>query len=388
MRNGHRRAAMFGAATLVAGLLGLAWLAFSQFEAAPKTAASRQDTESRALARLFIAQLIAPPVNERAQPAPASGVVGATATPVWDLCGVGRMPVPTALAASADANAISLEHLPSPLGEHAMLAAAERLTATLTAGSHRQRAVAALLKFHEVKERTDVEDIARRLADLAAASNDHVVLSWALSMCASYIPGHCDEGLARRWVALEPDNAAAWLALGQVKGMSRVEVDRGLLHATRYSLHFGAAAETMQSAWPLDLPRYLKVVATVSGLGFDSMISSQPLATRHCGLTGKAGELESPACAALAQVMAEHSDSLMGRMIGIASGRRSGWGAARVDAARAESQALQMQAAAGFDFSSPQALSCREVDRLESYVQAVAASGEVAHLRQLSRQAR
>lgn len=379
----RRSAAVVGAATLVAGLLGFAWLGSLQDERTSGHAPSKHHPESIVLKRLLRAQPIGLPVDERASSAPASSPTDVTSKAAWDLCGVGLVPVPVTLTANANANGLTLADLPSPLGEHAMTVAADRLIVRLTSGLPRQQAVAALLKMHDVQNRDDVEAIASRLADLAAVSNDPVVLGWALSMCSSYRSGLCDEGLARRWVAIESDNAAAWLALAHVQGVSRDEVNRGLLRTTRYGTSYGAAAAAMQAAWPADLPQYLKVAATASGLGFDALVSSLhvQLAFSHCSATHQVGISAMNACAALAESMTEHSDSLIGALTGTALGRRLGWRNERVDAARSKIHALQTQAAASFDFSSAQALSCREVDRFDAYVQDVVALGEVATLR-------
>ncbi|HZF78146.1 MAG TPA: hypothetical protein VEZ89_00005, partial [Rubrivivax sp.] len=116
------------------------------------------------------------------------------ATTVWDLCGIGKLPVPRGTSASAAANF----NLPPHLGAIPSAELYERTLAILQKGTPRQRAAALVLNLDPAL----AEGAAAQLAELALSSRDPVVLHWAWARCHWKRP--CGSGLARAWTRIEP----------------------------------------------------------------------------------------------------------------------------------------------------------------------------------------
>lgn len=297
------------------------------------------------------------------------------------------MPVPVDAVASAVDGKIGFEHLPAPLGEHALNAAGERLIAMLEQGSSRQRAAAALFGFSDVRTREDLEVWLQRVVHIARDDNDPIVLGWALSVCDAYRPEACGQPLARRWIAAEPDNAAAWLALAKRAGVDLEEVDRGIAQSTRYSVHAGAVAETVRTAWPVSEPPYLLALLLMASLNVDHLFSSSPTLTvfGHCKLPRPDGALRTRACSALAETLTERAVSVNDLLLGTALRQWAGWPADRVAEVRARYDSSVAQLVALGPENAPQPLACKEVERLHDWVRSVGTNGELSSLRTLNR---
>jgi hypothetical protein len=114
--------------------------------------------------------------------APPAAVTTPRADGSIDLCGVARMPLPPAMAASARelgaAGAATV--LPGPLGEDAVNDARARVLPIMSAAGPRGRAAALLWSTNETDE----------LVTSARRSNDAAIVGLTLSRCAANDAGH------------------------------------------------------------------------------------------------------------------------------------------------------------------------------------------------------
>jgi hypothetical protein len=301
----------------------------------------------------------------------------ASAPALWDLCGFGRTPAP--LRASSNAPD-AWQHLPAPLGEHSIAAARTRLLEGLAVGTERQRAAALLMQVGFTGIGAMRAQVAAQLVSLARAARDPALSAWALSVC-EFETDSCDASDARRWVDIERDNAAAWIALSRRKGISPVELHRGLEQATHHTLHYGALAATVRNAWPATEVQYVQVPLLVDALAVDAALAV-PLVQgtlAPCTPPPQAGSPQQRGCDALAESMVQRSDMLVSHTVGTAIGEKLGWSAERVAALRADNKAL-LAAQPSFE-GAHQAFSCESVEQLRSWIDAVSRSGEVASAR-------
>jgi hypothetical protein len=94
------------------------------------------------------------------------------------------------------------------------------------------------------------------LAQLAQASNDAWVQQVAQRACEGATPpsGQCASLGTRRWSALEPDNAAAWLQLAALEPQAPDEALHGIARSSRFEPHRGRLAawvlQASSDAWP------------------------------------------------------------------------------------------------------------------------------------------
>ncbi len=296
---------------------------------------------------------------------------------VWDLCGVGRVPVPP--RSSASGVHVPAE-LPPHLGEDAQAAARQQLLAALDAGGLRARAVAAVWRGL----RRSKPDGNPELQALARGASDPVVVAWALAQCSEREP--CEGLSARDWVRLEPDNAAAWSLLLEKGRAQTPGVLEGLARARRYQLHFGVLAGTVLAAMPQGIAPYLQSNLLVEAYGVQATVglpSMQPLANL-CRPAPPAGSPAHGVCDAVARVLADHSDTLLGHRIGLRMGELAGWPLAEVTRRRAQADAL------GFDalqINHEQPYDCPSVARVQAWTADMARMGELAALRQRARAA-
>jgi hypothetical protein len=230
---------------------------------------------------------------------------------------------------------------------------------------------------------------------LALQTRDPLALTWAMDAC-SRRGATCDPQLLPAWLQAEPDNLAPWLRLwaaeaarataaGQPLPAARVDELLASMAQTRHhSLHFGRMSGTVMSAVPADVPGYLRMVLAIDLIGRDaalSMASPEPLVAA-CRAAAGATPPDADRlgrCDAVAQVMAGHSDTLVGTGVGVRLGQAIGWPAAQVRQLRADIDALH----AGVpDIDERQPLACAAIVPLEQHLAQVGALGEVAALRQ------
>ena len=310
--------------------------------------------------------------NEGTATAPAIAKPTRADAPVWDLCGFGKLPVPPGSSASAAANF----DLPLHLGAIPTGQLYERTLAALKQGTPRQRAAASVLNM----DPEQVDSAAAQLAQLALSSRDPVALSWAWTRCRSKQP--CAEGLARAWTQIEPSNVTAWLALAQDEPKAAAEARAGLVAAKHYSLRGGLLVHEAMKAVPPDAEPYLRQQLAVVVTGIEAALSMptlQPLSAL-CMPPPPPGSERQATCGAMATMVIEHSDSLLGHATGIRMGERAGWPAPRLAELRAEQMRLEA-ALLNFPMDKQQPMSCESVDRVARSVHERGELGELAYLK-------
>jgi len=366
------------ALVVVLGLLALLALALQAWRSAAHRAGAGQAPATPPAAASLPAAV--PPSGPQtavrsARPTRAASVLGEAAqTPsVWDLCGIGRLPVPAAARASAAED--NYGSLPPHLGSDAVAQARERVLAALRGGGARWRAAASLL---EPRSGPDAR-VAQALADAARASDDTVVAMWALQRCD--LGGGCAARAAQRWADKEPDNAAAWLA---VVGQQRQRGEAAFAHvlaARRFDLHYTALTQSVLEAMPADVLPYLQQMLWIESIGIEAAAGLPPLrpVLDWCREPLLPGSHRRAACAALANMLIDHSDTMIGVGIGLRLAERSGMPKAEAEARRQTLRKLMAQQ--GQPFAGPEPQSCAAVARSKDWLLLWSRLGEVGALR-------
>ena len=174
----------------------------------------------------------------------------------------------------------------------------------------------------------------------------------------------------------------AWLAFEESEPARAAEARAGLAAAGHFSLRWGAAVREALPAAPADIAPYLRLQLLVWAIGIEAAVpmpSAQPL-LRLCAPPLQAGSEELARCSALATVLVEHSDALLGHGLGTRIAERAGWPAARLAALRAERERME-QASMQLPFDEKQPLSCDSVERMTRLVDERAQYGELGHLK-------
>ena len=140
------------------------------------------------------------------------------------------------------------------------------------------------------------------LAQLALASNDAWAAQVAARACEAPTPSAvCSSLPPRRWVALEPDNAAAWL---EHSTRDNASVDEALVRATRaarFDTHRGRLAAWVLQAMPERAPPMQRHAAWQRTEELERAADAKMLAgvARHCSDTSRRDRAQ--ACDALAR---------------------------------------------------------------------------------------
>jgi hypothetical protein len=227
----------------------------------------------------------------------------------WDLCGIGRLPVPPGAAADA----------PPP---HVMLEAAASLEprweAALATAGPRARAAARRMGLVELPAGEAAVTPA-----MAEASADPVISAWATQDCRNDVA--CLEATARRWQQLEPDNLAPRLAVLRSAPKPDLAALQALATATRFQAHFGQLGPSLLAVWPAGEARFLQTELLVAATGVEAAVGLPSLIplTRACR-EGAANAGIRDACQRIARTMLQHSDTLFGVNVGLGLGRVSG----------------------------------------------------------------
>lgn len=234
-------------------------------------------------------------------------------------------------------------------------------------------------------------EAAQKLLSLAQASQDPAVVGLARSQCeSSPQPPACRAELSARWVALEPDNAAAWLAQAQVAH------DAGDVAGVVDAVHRAnqAAHHRPPSAWlarhvvallPAEwqgMPRLslqLQLLSSVAGLQGPNMAMFE-----HCREAGAGQANRQQACERLAERLLRDAPDLLSWAVATGLGRLAGWPTERLAALKAEREQLEalfnplrVEEAPG----SPG--ECRAYQRGSAWLERSMQMGELAHLRSL-----
>ena len=309
---------------------------------------------------------------------PVSGASAAAAPSgqqVWDLCGIGRMPIVKPVRAASDADDTMVD-LPAHLGRDAQAQALQQLLTALDAGPPRWRAAAVLLRGTDAAGRSAQE----ALPALAALAEDPLLAAWALQHCQR--EGGCAEADVLRWLRLEPHNLAPWLEVLQRHPQQRDElIARMAAAAARHDTRWTALSQIVLDALPPTITPYLLpgLWLHVMGVEGTQSWSSYKGLIDACPASLQPGSDAARNCAAIARVMAERSDTLLASLIGLRLAERS-----YLPKAEAERQRQTLRALTGQDldmFDPEQPLSCNGVARMRHWVEQRAQLGEMGVLK-------
>jgi hypothetical protein len=184
------------------------------------------------------------------------------------------------------------------------------------------------------------QSLADVLAGIAATTSDPGVYALAYGSCGpagGNFVGLCAAIDARQWTLLDPGNAMAWIALGaeaEQRGDPAAQDD-----AMRQAARATRSDEGTDWVLPLVLAHLppgdgsalpaSEIATVLIGVAAARAISQYQTATFYCAADRLADPGRRRVCAALAGVMAEHSNSLLSASIGVRIGERVGWPAER-----------------------------------------------------------
>lgn len=286
---------------------------------------------------------------------------------VWDLCGVGRLPMPPGASPG------ERPELPEHLGATPLAEARGKLLAVLLGGDARAQVVASHMRENTLAVQRD--ETAE--AELARAGRDPVAVSWALARC---LTEPCQQQALDRWVELEPDNAVPLL----LRIGSRPRADetslRPLWKARRAQAHWGVLSDTVRRAMPADLPGYVQMQLLSEAMVAEGAVLDvgHQTALALCKPAPAAGTERQAGCTALARLMVERSDTLLGVMMGLQVGEAAGLDPAYLRDKRAALEQLRAQFGR---VEAEQPLSCEALRQAQQWVEAVAREGEIPALR-------
>jgi hypothetical protein len=343
-----RRALVWlGIVVVVGAILGMVGFGPSPRSGpAPATAAS-PPAALATLARTAVADVPpaaapAPPAPARTDPAapgPASAWSQLAAPAAWDLCGIGRVPVPLGRRWG-----FGFPTLPSALGEAPLTEALEaawlRLSDTALATPREQAAAWRLVRFFTDDPALRVE-AKGALHHLARASGDPVIHAWALTHCGT--PQQpCDAELLAAWRAAEPGNLTPWLITWEQAPKDRAAAWAGIAQTTHFHRYDNRWPGMIDAALPEGTPAYLRWMVSIPLIGIEAAVWVPYLSpdSALCSWRGEPDAAERARCDTVARVAAAGSDDPLGLGLAIRLGRRAGWPAETLQALQAEADRL------------------------------------------------
>ena len=189
-----------------------------------------------------------------------------------------------------------------------------------------------------------VEQARDALVRLAVSSTDPQVYALAFHACGKGGTGACQLLSAAQWARLDPDNAAPWLAvLSAAKAGNDRAAQAEALHriatARRSEQGFFTVPGLIAAAVPLDESSLLAASTMVFGVIGMQAVQNLPAyqeITSACKGAALRDANQRQTCAAIADVLADRSDTLIERAIGAGIGRQVGWPAERGERMRGE----------------------------------------------------
>jgi hypothetical protein len=230
------------------------------------------------------------------------------------------------------------------------------------------------------------------LARLASMTTDPDTYALAYRVCggtfARLRDGACALLSAEQWARLDPGNAAPWqevFAAAQARRDTPAanEALHRIATSQRSDQGFSKLPGLVLDSAPDDdvlrggvMELALETIAVeLSWMG----PSDQPLIAA-CRRDQLRDSSRRQTCDAIAELLADKSDTLLGRTMGGAIGRQAGWPEERIDRMRAEQQAFTASRFAGMDPRA--AMSCASIARMTDDLRHVAALGEVGAMRE------
>jgi len=311
-----------------------------------------------------------------------------TAPSAFDLCGLGRVVVPSG---GSDREGGPLAALPAPVGRFPLAEAQARVGQVLAAGDAKQRVASRVLQPADEDSAT-VGAWARGLLADGLASGDAQAQRWAAAACPFLEDeARCRRQLARARVQAEPANALHWLHWASEEPEAADAAWAGLLRARYWREQPLGLAGLAVRALPADVPAYLQSTLAVDAMARDAAFPAPPLsiALERCRPAGGgAPAATSPGvpgaspgdCERLARLLVEKGDSVQALMLGRELGEHIGWTASRLQQLDQEVDHLQRQEHRwAVDERRP--LGCETVEGQRSHITAVEREGELPVLR-------
>jgi hypothetical protein len=312
----------------------------------------------------FVPLTIAEPGMAVASP-PAGPSKGLT---YWDLCGVGRVPVPAGTSPTASV-ADSWHGLPAPMGDTALEDVRRRMLALLPNAGPRDQLLALIWRGAGAGE----------IANLARSSGDGLVMRWAVARCQAAPASECNGLSSRDWAKLEPDNAAAWLTLWADEPTADAEVMAALRAGVRHQTHEQSLTAAMLAAVPPDVPGYVRGLLAVEVMGIQAAMGDRTgadLLFRRCRAPLLPDSPQRSQCDLVAQLLVERGDSFRARSLGLSLATKLAWPVERLRALRVSHEAIAAAAAAAV--AGPQPLSCGTLEPLLATLSQAPQLGEFA----------
>ena len=339
----------------------------------------------------------------QSQPSPARQAASSPVGAVVDVCGAG----PTAVASRSDPVPDSSYGMSSALqsaiaGFESSAQASTRAVglyygALSAARTARLTAYAADASCRDSKVCAgNVEDIAviaaqpfrQGLQALAAHGSDPAVVALALSLCKGQTArSSCGEGVTgTRWATLEPDNAAAWLhVVAEATERSDPRVAAEALARAAASTRFDdygrrllAPVDSLDVKSAPTIERYRAQTDIVSAWMTRPEPAYEQL-TKSC-LLASLDDRARDACSNLAGLVAD--ESMIGRTLAIAIGKRAKWSEERLE--RLQAEKVEFDRASASDGPSDEAarLTCAGMEAVQRSLTTLSRGGELLELRQ------
>ena len=190
----------------------------------------------------------------------------------------------------------------------------------------------------------EVEAARDALVRLAVSSTDPQVYALALHTCGKGGAGACQMLSAAQWARLAPDNAAPWLAVLSAANAgndrpAQAEALHRIATARRSDQGFFAVPGLIVAAGSSDDGSLLAastMMIEAIGAQSASILPAYQELTSTCKGAVLRDANQRQTCAAIADVLADRSDTLIERAIGAAVGKQIGWPAERSDRMRGE----------------------------------------------------
>ncbi len=233
------------------------------------------------------------------------------------------------------------------------------------------------------------------VARLAASSTDPRVYAIAFHACSgpnthTQRGGACQLITAAQWARLDPGNAVPWAfvaAAAQAQGdVAALNEAMHQIAQARHSRHgWGELPGLVLAHAPADAPALkatYELIVSVIGVEATWVIPSYQTISPFCKAEALADTNRRETCGRIAELLAEHSDTLLDRSFGASIGKRVGWLSERTDAMQAEFATLSQKVAdAGVDPDQP---TCAALRRSVDYLRSVEADGELGAMRRLA----
>lgn len=285
-----------------------------------------------------------------------------------EVCGIGIVQGPVA-ATGAAGSAADIE-LPAGLHERWSREVDALVAALATSGTPGAEAAAALMQG--------------RLADLvklALRDRDPRTVQWAVQACQGRGQAEptCLLVSSRLWVEVEPDNGMAWLALLAAEPAAQADAVYGLTRAHRFDERIGALVAVVDAAAPLTVPAHQRANLLVQAMGIDmarSLPSFAPL-SQVCPANVAADANRREQCSAIAELLANRSNTLLARGFAAPLGERAGWSAGRVAALRRQQEQAQRRLSEHIEaWLKLPPLGCEQLTALSGHFRDLARRGE------------